>query len=318
MPGLKSAKDILLQHDPKNPSTKDKKKHPKFEFQAYGYRLASDLNDLANLKIYMRLAKNVERGVMERAYAYVIDSGVDEKGKLFLWKLKQLRTEIDKKRKLSNFKYDFVMKELRRVRNDIAKVLLKRAENDFNDYKFILFHEIFQSFEPFKDKKNVKRNALFVGVDSAKVVDMFHIFGYRIFGIDISNKLTKLVKSKLDYASPKPKVIAKDFLKNSYDKNSFDMIVLENFWQFIPIDDELKFLKEVKSKLKEDGKLLIGLKSSMQTNQKWQSFFTNGEEKYIFLKTSTEEDFVSLLKKLKLRIEKRIGDDKVVYYLLTY
>ncbi len=63
------------------------------EFQDYGYRLAAELDDLDHKSLYIKLAKEENRGLLERARSFVIDSKADNKGALFMWKLKELRKE---------------------------------------------------------------------------------------------------------------------------------------------------------------------------------------------------------------------------------
>lgn len=66
------------------------------EFQDYGYRLAVDLDDLKHKSLYIKLAKQENRGLLERARSFVIDSEAKNKGALFMWKLKQLKDNRDK------------------------------------------------------------------------------------------------------------------------------------------------------------------------------------------------------------------------------
>ena len=73
-----------------NPSDTDK--YVSQEFQKYAYELAKDLEDLPHKSLYMRLAKNTPRGLMETARGFVKDaSNAKSKGRLFMWKLKQLK-----------------------------------------------------------------------------------------------------------------------------------------------------------------------------------------------------------------------------------
>lgn len=75
----------------------DEEEHQKYisrEFQDYGYRLAVDLGEESRKAMYIKLAKNKPRGLLEKARSYVIDyPHAKNKGKLFLWKLKQLESE---------------------------------------------------------------------------------------------------------------------------------------------------------------------------------------------------------------------------------
>ena len=63
------------------------------EWQDYAYRLALELNDLEHKAIYMRLAKNEDRSLLEEVRIFVRGANAKNKGGLFMWKLKQLREE---------------------------------------------------------------------------------------------------------------------------------------------------------------------------------------------------------------------------------
>lgn len=69
-------------------------KYISHEFQDFGYRLALDLDDLKHKSLYIKLAKNEERGLLEAARRFVIDADhARSKGRLFMWKLKELKKE---------------------------------------------------------------------------------------------------------------------------------------------------------------------------------------------------------------------------------
>lgn len=74
--------------------TKDK--YISREFQSYGIFLAEELNDYKHRSLYIKLAKTVHRSILEKAFTFVIDSNADNKGALFMWKLKQIRAEEKK------------------------------------------------------------------------------------------------------------------------------------------------------------------------------------------------------------------------------
>lgn len=69
------------------------------EFQDFAYRMAVELDDMAHKSLYMRLAKKEDRGMLERALSFVSDAdNAKSKGKLFMWKLQQLKKEKDTKK----------------------------------------------------------------------------------------------------------------------------------------------------------------------------------------------------------------------------
>lgn len=68
-------------------------KFAKHEFQVYGYNLADQLGDLKHRALYIKLAKEEGRSLLEKALEFVKDSSPKSKAKLFMWKLKEMRSE---------------------------------------------------------------------------------------------------------------------------------------------------------------------------------------------------------------------------------
>jgi hypothetical protein len=78
----------------------DEDKYISYEFQKYGYELAKELGDLKNKSLYIKLAKETPRGLLEAARSFVKDaSNVKSPPKLFMWKLTQLKKQVKKKSK---------------------------------------------------------------------------------------------------------------------------------------------------------------------------------------------------------------------------
>ncbi len=72
----------------------DTDKYISREFQKYAYDLAEELGDLAHKSLYMKLAKETPRILLERARSFVKDAtNARSKGRLFMWKLQQLKKE---------------------------------------------------------------------------------------------------------------------------------------------------------------------------------------------------------------------------------
>ncbi len=70
----------------------DRPKNLSTEFQVYGVYLAETLQDTKHYSLYIKLAKTVNRGLLEQALNFVKDaSNAKSKGKLFMWKLQQLK-----------------------------------------------------------------------------------------------------------------------------------------------------------------------------------------------------------------------------------
>lgn len=71
---------------------KDRPKNITHEFQVYGVYLAESLGDTAHYSLYIKLAKNTKRGLLEEALNFT-KSYYDAKSKprVFMWKLHQLK-----------------------------------------------------------------------------------------------------------------------------------------------------------------------------------------------------------------------------------
>lgn len=67
------------------------------EFQTYGIHLAESLDDFKHKSLYIKLAKTTHRSILEKALAFCVDSKARNKGALFMWKLKQIKTEKAKR-----------------------------------------------------------------------------------------------------------------------------------------------------------------------------------------------------------------------------
>ena len=61
------------------------------EFQDFGYRLAIELKDMNHKSLYIKMARDVHRPLLERALSFVKDANAKNKAKLFMWKVKQLK-----------------------------------------------------------------------------------------------------------------------------------------------------------------------------------------------------------------------------------
>ena len=63
-----------------------------YEFQYYGNYLAEKLDDQQHATLYMKLAKETDRALLERALEFVLGSkSVKNRARMFMWVLKRLR-----------------------------------------------------------------------------------------------------------------------------------------------------------------------------------------------------------------------------------
>jgi len=73
------------------------------EFQSFGIYLSEELDDYKHRGLYIKLAKTIHRAILEKALSFVSDSHAKNKGALFMWKLKELRSQMSNvKSKSSN------------------------------------------------------------------------------------------------------------------------------------------------------------------------------------------------------------------------
>ena len=82
---MKKVSQILKSFDPQ------KDKYISREFQSFGIYLTDKLEDYEHKGLYMKLAKEIHRSILEKALSFAVDSGARNKGALFMWKLKQLK-----------------------------------------------------------------------------------------------------------------------------------------------------------------------------------------------------------------------------------
>jgi len=81
---MDSIKNILKSFNP----TEDK--YISREFQAFGVHLAETLGDIRHKSLYIKLARDIPRPVLEEALRFVADAQAKKKGALFMWKLKEM------------------------------------------------------------------------------------------------------------------------------------------------------------------------------------------------------------------------------------
>lgn len=81
---MKSISDVLKTFDPLED------KYISREYQSFGVHLAEKLEDERRKALYIKMARDLPRPVLEEAYRFVIDAKARSKGALFMWKLKEM------------------------------------------------------------------------------------------------------------------------------------------------------------------------------------------------------------------------------------
>lgn len=290
---LSSSKDILSTYNFLSPQ--EKKKHAHFEFQAFAYRLAHDLNDLVNLRIYLRLAKNMERSLMERAYSYAIDSNTDNKAKVFLWKLKEIRKQIQKHQDSQNFDYDFVVKRMKVFRNKTVNPQIKA----YDEGKVDLVNKLISLVE-----LKPKSKALVLTLPSIKFIDKLYDNLKKVYVLDLSNQINQ--KLEIPFLENHKKISFKttDFLKTKLKENTFRYIYIDSYWNFLPRDSELKFFEIIKKIMKSDGTLYLNVKKAAEATEEWKDMKIGDVELPYFTKTTSRKSLNTVLEKVNLKSKK--------------
>ncbi len=71
---------------------RDRPKNISHEFQMYGVYLAESLQDTKHYSLYIKLAKELDRKILEEALNFTKGyTSAKSKAKVFMWKLQQLK-----------------------------------------------------------------------------------------------------------------------------------------------------------------------------------------------------------------------------------
>lgn len=70
----------------------DTDKYLSREFQKYGIYLAERLGDMKHKTLYIKMAKDTDRKILDQALSFVLDANARSTARLFMWKVKQLLT----------------------------------------------------------------------------------------------------------------------------------------------------------------------------------------------------------------------------------
>ena len=82
----KAIAESKFKNRPKNLST---------EFQTYGVYLAESLQDTKRYSLYIKLAKEVDRKILDEALNYTKGyTAAKSKARVFMWRLSQLKNKV--------------------------------------------------------------------------------------------------------------------------------------------------------------------------------------------------------------------------------
>lgn len=72
----------------------DTDKYLSREFQKYGIYLAERLGDMKHKALYIKMAKEEDRKVLDNALSFVLDAKARSRARLFMWKVQSLKKFI--------------------------------------------------------------------------------------------------------------------------------------------------------------------------------------------------------------------------------
>jgi DNA-3-methyladenine glycosylase len=164
--------DILKRFD------KEKDKYISREFQKYGYDLAQELGDLKHKSLYIKLAKEEPRALLERIKHQVLETGKGGfLGKLFMWKLEQAHWQ--KRLTSSRLPRSFY----RHSPKQVAKNLLGRILVTQDQYRVLRAGEITET-EGYLGEGDLASHARFGDHGRAKIMFTLpgQVYIYLIYG----------------------------------------------------------------------------------------------------------------------------------------
>lgn len=238
MMAIKSSKfqsigDVLAKFSPL------KDKYISREFQKYGYDLAQKLGDLRNRSLYIKLAKEEPRGVLEKIKYEVLENGRGSKGKLFMWKVGQYRWQrkLEEGRLLRSF---FIFPADQVAQRLLGQILVGRDE-----FNVLRAGEIVET-EAYLGKKDLASHARFGQKGRARTMwaipgtayiyliygihSMFNVVAHPKKGVGavLIRSLKPLVGGKGRQACGPAKLTS--FLKINANLNNEDLLVSSHLW----------------------------------------------------------------------------------------
>ncbi len=283
MAKFQTAKDILRSHDFLEARAKSQK-YVKHEFQDYAYRLAVDLGDLHHRSLYMKLAKTVDRTTLEQAAAFCMDYTKEKnKGKIFMWKLAQLRMESELRLAKRNMDHKFVMHRMAKLFDSMANSLSNKQKTQM-EIKQRLVVEIYHLLaEEVRQHKKLPKALLMFG-GAAIETKLWKGINVKVLGMGISSALSRVAKT----SNSAVKFVHKsNLLEHKFTKQEFQIIWLARLWELIPLETEIKYLKELKKLLKPEGFVFVEVSLGETEQQVWKEFTIKDKTAIYFEKQNT-------------------------------
>ncbi len=142
---MESLKNIIKGSSSFVEEIKDRHKYVTKEYQDFGYRIAKKLGQEDQISLYIKIAKNKPRALVETAFSFAVDyPNARNRGKLFMWKLHDLEKEYKKEKltlegdKIPTIKEKVVIEKekiIRKKKSTIKKDVLVSKKEEYNKKK---------------------------------------------------------------------------------------------------------------------------------------------------------------------------------------
>lgn len=260
----------------------------KHQFQDYAYRLALKLGDLSHKPIYMRLAKTVPHALLEQAASFA-DDYRDEpnKGKLFMWKLKQLREEYDYKQAAKNFAQAHVVKTMATFFDQFAQELIQKHQQQFNDSYEAELRAVAEYIT--QDRKARAKPRVLVLQSGALDLNYFVNLGFKTTAYDISRTIVSKAKEKYPKLGLKHK---QDFtaLKSP---TKYQALWGYRLWNIVSLDTEVLHLS-ILNRMCEVGAVMalcLTCGDAAEEQHSWQELEHNSQKYLYYQKINNLDKF---------------------------
>ncbi len=308
----KSVKDILTS--PEFLAQRERTaRYVHHEFQDYAYRLANDLGDISHKAIYMGLAKRENRLMLEQAAAFALGYFKEiNKGKIFMWKLQQLKAERQRKLDVQNLDPEFVQKRMSQTQDQLADVFAAKQKSLFNTQRETLLAQFASLSLAAHTSKRSPAKVWDIGCGIGLDARFLSQLGFKVYATDGSAALIKKAKQMCKDCEVTRKV---EILENKFKPQTLAGIWC-SMWSTVPVEAETTYLAELKTKLVPGGALALEVILGDHEVQAWQEFDWQKDIYIRFEKVNVEQVLVEKLSACGFKLVEKVLLDKQRFGLI--
>lgn len=272
------------------------------QFQDYGYTLAQKLGDINHKAIYIKLAKTTPKHLLEQALSFALDYRDEpNKGRLFMWKLKKLREEVEQKEHLTDFTWQFMWPKIVATSNLLSDQIHKKEQE-----RLLENLEIAQKcVSLLETTKKLKVFDPLVGCGLE--LDLWQTLAAKLTCWESRKSLSHFSKAKTIYKKDPISAITK--LK----ENQFNIVFLQRLWDLTPLDVQSLLASSIAKSLLPDGIVVTVNKIGAISEQKWELLEHNQQKVWVYTQTRSEEDLISLMQPFVLKQKIELGSGKTAF-----